>query len=289
MQLIANISYWQYLHKVSFQMINNSSAPLGIFDSGIGGLTVVNAITKLLPNESIIYFGDTAHTPWGDKSTAAIQAYSIKICDMLLKRHCKVILMACNTASAAAHELVKEYVGEKAIVLNVIDPMVNYLRDHYSQKNVGLIGTKQTVNSNVYKKKLDDLNSEIQLKALATPLLVPIIEEGFAAHPIAAATIKEYLSRNQLQNINALVLACTHYPVIKQHIEAFYQNKIAIIESGEMVAQTLKKKLQENHLLNTTHNSQNEFYVSDYTEAFAATAKLFFQNINHLEQYPLWD
>ena len=270
-------------------MNNNPSSPLGIFDSGIGGLTVVNAVNKLLPNESIIYFGDTAHAPWGDKSTAAIQAYSIKICDMLLKRHCKVILIACNTASAAAHELVREYVGNKAIIMNVIDPMVNYLHANYKAKNVGLIGTKQTINSNIYKKKLDDLDNGIHLKTLATPLLVPIIEEGFAAHTIAEAAIKEYLSRNQLQDIDALVLACTHYPVIKQHIESFYKKKIDIIESGEMVANALKKKLEENNLLNTINNLQNEFYVSDYTEAFASTAKLFFPTINHLEQYPLWD
>src|SRR5688572_29790686 len=123
--------------------------PIGVFDSGIGGLTVAQAITKVLPNERLIYFGDTAHLPYGAKSTAAIQAYAVKICDLLLKQQCKVILIACNSASAAAYELVKEYVGSKAKVLNVIDPTVQFIGENYVGKTIGLIGTKQTVNSNV--------------------------------------------------------------------------------------------------------------------------------------------
>src|SRR5690606_38260891 len=124
--------------------------PIGVFDSGIGGLTVAQAIVHALPNERLVYFGDTAHLPYGDKSTAAIQAYAVKICALLLRQHCKVILIACNSASAAAYELVKEYVGSKARVLNVIDPVVAYIGKAYAGKTIGLIGTKQTVNSNVY-------------------------------------------------------------------------------------------------------------------------------------------
>jgi glutamate racemase len=118
----------------------HTSAPIGIFDSGIGGLTVAHAVTRLLPNENIIYFGDTAHLPYGDKSATAIQAYSIKICNVLLQQKCKVILIACNSASAAAYELVKEYVGSKAKVMNVIDPVVAFLGENYANKTIGLIG-----------------------------------------------------------------------------------------------------------------------------------------------------
>lgn len=270
-------------------MHSNSNQPLGIFDSGIGGLTVAHAITQLLPNESIIYFGDTAHTPWGDKSTAAIQAYSIKICDMLLKQNCKVIVMACNTASAAAHELVKEYVGSKAKIINVIDPMINYLRENYAGKSIGLIGTKQTVYSNIYKKKLDELNVGIHLQALATPLLAPMIEEGYATHPLVVNTVQEYLSHPNLQNISALILGCTHYPLIKSHIEKFYQNKTVIIDSSEIVAKALKGLLDYYNLSNPSTMARKIFYISDYTEAFAESAQLFFQDDIHLEQYPLWE
>ena len=120
-----------------------SSAPIGIFDSGIGGLTVASAVKKELPNEQIIYFGDIAHLPYGDKSTAAIQAYSIKITQLLLERGCKLILIACNSASAAGYELVKEYVGKKAKVLNVIDPVIDYLREHYAGNHQGICGMRR--------------------------------------------------------------------------------------------------------------------------------------------------
>src|SRR5579872_402073 len=119
--------------------MKTNQKPIGIFDSGIGGLTVAHAVTELLPHESIIYFGDTVHAPWGDKSTEAIQTYSTKICEMLLHQDCKLILMACNTASSAAFELVKEFVGNKALVIDVIDPAVDLIRDQYAEKQVGLI------------------------------------------------------------------------------------------------------------------------------------------------------
>jgi len=126
-----------------------ASQPIGIFDSGIGGLTVMQAIVNHLPHENIIYFGDTAHLPYGDKSAAAIQAYSVKIAHMLLQQKCKLILIACSSASTAAYELVKEYTASQAIVMNVIDPVIQLIREKYAHKNIGLIGTRQTVNSNV--------------------------------------------------------------------------------------------------------------------------------------------
>src|SRR4051812_49030699 len=153
--------------------------PVGVFDSGIGGLTVAHAIRKILPGESMIYFGDTAHLPYGDKSEAAIQAYSIKIADMLLHKGCKVIVIACNSASSAAYELLKEYVHKDVRVINVIDPMVELITTQFSGKKVGLIGTKRTVQSGVYLNKIEGAHKNISLKSLATPLLVPMIEEGF--------------------------------------------------------------------------------------------------------------
>jgi glutamate racemase len=118
----------------------NKNQPIGIFDSGIGGLTVAHAVSTLLPHEDLIYFGDTAHLPYGDKSSAAIQSYTVKICDLLLKQNCKVILIACNSASSAAYHLAKEYVGSKAKVINVIDPVITYISLHLDNKTIGLIG-----------------------------------------------------------------------------------------------------------------------------------------------------
>src|SRR5690349_10361303 len=144
--MLANQSRIQYPES-SIHLKKLKTSPIGIFDSGIGGLTVAHAIKKALPAENMIYFGDTAHLPYGDKSEAAIQAYSIRIADVLLKKGCKVIVIACNSASSAAYELLKEYVRRDTHIINVIDPMVDYVVKSYPSKNVVLIGTKRTVQS----------------------------------------------------------------------------------------------------------------------------------------------
>lgn len=267
----------------------NTSAPIGIFDSGIGGLTVAHAVTRLLPNENIIYFGDTAHLPYGDKSAAAIQAYSIKICNVLLQQKCKVILIACNSASAAAYELVREYVGSKAKVMNVIDPVVQFLDQHYAHKTIGLIGTKQTVNSNIYRKKTDLLGKDITLKSLATPLLAPMIEEGFFNNTISESIITEYLHNATLEGIEALILGCTHYPLIKKQIEAYYKGKVSVLDTSEIVAKSLYDYLASNQLLNSLQAYLRHFYVSDYTQSFETSTKIFFGEQIRLEHYPLWE
>ncbi len=269
-------------------MKHSSTQPIGIFDSGIGGLTVASAIVKHMPQENIIYFGDTAHLPYGDKSSATIQAYSIKIVHMLLQQQCKLILIACNSASTAAYELIKEYVASKAIVMNVVDPIVFLLRDHYSHKKIGLIGTRQTVHSNVYKKKIDDLNRGIQLTSRATNLLASAIEE-FGNNGVTDSLIEEYLSHASLQEVDALLLACTHYPVVKNKIAAFFQHKIEVIDPSEAVAHAVKKRLEEEKLLNCGERGLKHFYVSDYTESFASGTKIFFQEDIKLEHYPLWE
>ncbi len=266
-----------------------SSSPIGIFDSGIGGLTVAQAVAEILPQENIIYFGDTAHLPYGDKSTSAIQAYSIKVCDMLLQQSCKIILIACHSASSAAYDLVKEYVGSKAKIMNVIDPTIDHLREYYPAKKIGLIGTRQTVNSNVYKKKIDNLNLGIQLNSVATPLLAPLIEEGFASNTIITSIIADYLNHPDLSQIDALLLACTHYPLIKSHIANYYQHRVQLIDSAEITASTLKGLLELHQLLNRDSQPNRKFYISDYTESFVNSAKLFFPQATDIQHYPLWD
>ena len=267
----------------------DSSAPIGIFDSGIGGMTVASAVTRLLPNENTIYFGDTAHLPYGDKSTASIQAYSIKICNMLLQQNCKLILIACNSASAAAFELVREYVGSKAKVLNVIDPVVDYIKEHYDGKTIGLIGTKQTVLSNVYKKKVDALNKNVHLKSLATPLLAPMIEEGFFDNNISESIIDSYLSDPTLEGIEALILGCTHYPLIKNQITKYYENDVEILDTSEIVAHSLQAWLEQHYLVNEKGTGKRQFYVSDYTLSFEQSTNIFFGQQIQLEHYPLWE
>jgi len=263
---------------------------IGVFDSGIGGLTLAAEIKRQLPNESIIYFGDTAHFPYGDKSTAAIQAYSVKICDLLLNQGCKVILIACNSASASAFDLVKEYVGSRAKVFNVIDSVVNYVCDIHSGESVGLIGTKRTVESNVYKSKVDQQKKQVELKSLATPLLAPMIEEGFFKKEISSGIIGEYLSDSILADIQALILGCTHYPLIKGAIEEFYKHKVGVIDSPEIVIKEVKEYLKEINLLSKEgFKPTHEFYVSDYTDGFKTSTSIFFGEEVKLQKYKLWE
>lgn len=270
-------------------MEDKHKQPIGIFDSGIGGLTVAQAIKTLLPDEDLIYFGDTAHLPYGDKSEAAIQVYSIKIADILLKKGCKVIVIACNSASSASYELLKEYVRTDTHVINVIDPMVALVTREFKGSNIGLIGTKRTVQSGVYARKIHEIGSDIALHSVATPLLAPMIEEGFFNNQISHEIIAQYLSDPELANIDALILACTHYPLIKKEISDFYGSKMKILDSSEVVAQALQKYLAEERLLNTPHSPHHQFLVSDFTESFESSARMFFHESVKLEKHSLWN
>jgi glutamate racemase len=272
-------------------MAIKANQPVGIFDSGVGGLTVARAVKKLLPHEQLIYFGDLAHLPYGEKSAAAIQAYSVKIVDILLKHQCKVILIACNSASTASFELVKEYVGTKAKVIDVINPVVDYLREFYPDQRIGLIGTKQTVNSEVYDQKISAQDSGIELSSLPTPLLVPLIEEGFVNKGVTQSIIDDYLNSDELKDIRALILGCTHYPLIKHNVDKHYSGKVDIIDSSEITAKALKSFLEYNNLTNKSGKpaENDKFYVSDYTESFEHATKIFFGKEVHLEKFPLWE
>jgi|688.fasta_scaffold118029_2 glutamate racemase len=267
-----------------------NAQPIGIFDSGIGGLTLAHAITELMPQENIIYFGDTAHLPYGDKSATSIQSYSLKICNFLMEKNCKLILIACNSASAAAYDLVKTYVGTKAIVVNVIDPVIDYLNDSWEGKTLGLIGTKQTVNSGIYASKAEALGKGIHIKSLATPLLAPMIEEGFFNNNISEQIIKEYLGHPNLAHIEGLILGCTHYPLIKKQIDAYFQGTIPVIDTSRIVAATIKAILSERDLLIENQSiPTRQFYVSDYTDSFEKSTQIFFGETIKLTQYPIWD
>ena len=227
-----------------------STQPIGIFDSGIGGLTVARAVKDLLPQESLVYFGDTAHVPYGDKSTAPIQAYALRICDFLLQKRCKVMLIACNSASAAAYDVIRAQVGQQAAVFNVIDPMIAYIGQRFQGQS----------------------------------LLVPMIEAGLTQGTLSQEIIDNYLQNPVLKHISALILGCTHYPVIKTQLQAFYQGRMAVVEASHLAAQALQQYLAHHQLLSTSVQVEDHFIVSDLTPAFAAATRLFFQQPVHLEQ-----
>jgi len=262
--------------------------PIGIFDSGIGGLTVANAVSKRLPNESIIYFGDTAHLPYGDKSADAIRYYCLRIVKFLLENNCKMIVIACNSASSAAYQVLVDFFGDEVFFVNVIDPLVDdTLR--YDFDKIGVIATKATISSGVYKRKLVAKRPDIKVAELATPLLAPMIEEGFYNNSVSKAVLENYLSNDALKDIDALLLACTHYPLIIPAIDAYYQGKVKIFDSNEVVADSVEKLLQKHQLINDSGNPPtHQFYVSDYTRSFEQTAQLFYSAAISLEKAYIW-
>ncbi len=263
---------------------DNPHAPIGIFDSGMGGLTVMQAIKKCMPNEKAIYFGDTAHLPYGDKSKETLIKYSLNIVDFFLEQKAKAIVVACNSATSNAWDEIVERVGDKALVFNVIDPVINKVAFEL-HSNLGVIATQATTNSKFYNKKLRKLNRHIKISPLATPLLVPIIEEGLAKSDIAKVTIEHYLNNKTLRNIDSLILGCTHYPIIYNQVNAFYQGKVNIINSPLIVANDIKYQLDKNSLLNPdTSTTEDLFYVSDFTKNFEHMAKNFFGKKIKLEQ-----
>ncbi|MFM7234899.1 MAG: glutamate racemase [Flavobacteriales bacterium] len=262
----------------------SNDQPIGIFDSGIGGLTVAHAIQRLLPNEPLIYFGDTAHMPYGDKSKDLIAEYALTITQFLLnEKKCKAIVIACNTASAAAYEALRDtYIGSIPII-NVIDPMIEEVIADESIHKVGIIATKTTVASGVYQEKFSRRKPSLAFSALATPLLASMIEEGFYNDTISEAVLNEYLSNEILAGIDGLVLACTHYPLIKKEIDSFFKGKVKIFDSAEVVARKLKGILEKEQLMSSERKYDNQFFVSDYTRAFEAATKIFFKEEIHLE------
>lgn len=262
--------------------------PIGIFDSGIGGLTVAKAIAEALPNENIIYFGDTAHLPYGDKSKESIIMYSKRITSFLLAKDCKAIVIACNTASAHAFVALKNHFPGVPII-NVIDPTVSYCIKKFEAGKIGVIATKGTIKSRIYPRKINKGNADLEVAQLATPLLAPMIEEGFFNNKISRTVIHSYLSAKSLDQIDALILACTHYPLIKKEVLSFYKKPIDVIDSATVVARFTKEVLSKHKLLSDKKKKKDIFYISDYTEAFEETSKIFFGNVINLKEARIWD
>ena len=248
---------------------------------------MAHAIRQTLPGEQIIYFGDTAHLPYGDKSEEAIRGYSKKITEFILGYDAKVVLVACNSASASAYETLLGEYGDKAIILDVINPVVEYVAARRYPR-LGVIGTKRTISSGTYEKKLHEAAPETTLASLATPLLVPMIEEGFIFDDISNAIIRTYLSDSRLQKINALILGCTHYPIIRNQISKFFNFDVEVVDSARIVAARLKETLEKHNLVNRGKAGEDLFFVSDYTEYFEKIARMFFESAINLKKADIW-
>ena len=261
--------------------------PIGIFDSGIGGLTFAHAIKEKLPNENIIYFGDTKHLPYGEKSSKAIQNFSKKIVNFLISKNCKAIVIACNSASSVAFDIVEKEASNLS-VFNVIDPVVKEVVRVCADYDIGVIGTKATIQSNVYEHKIKELCNSSKVSSLATPLLAPMIEEGFINEEISHTVIANYLADKKLSNIDHLILACTHYPLIHNEITTYYNSSVNVINSPNIVAKYIADALKDQNLLNNMIESKHHFYVSNYTKSFEQSSKFFFKENIKLEEVNLF-
>ena len=248
---------------------NKNAAPVGVFDSGVGGLTVAREIMRQLPNENLVYFGDTARVPYGSKSRDNIIRYSRQIIHFLKTKGVKAIVIACNTASALALDVVRE---ESDIpIIGVVEPGARAALQITQTKKIGVIGTEATVQSAMYGKIIKGLDPTVSVIGKACPLFVPLVEEGFAKHKVTEEIIDYYLASMKESDIDSLILGCTHYPLLRSRIRAYLGDKIQLVNPAYETAMDLKYILKESGMENAGKEGDHatySFYVSDAADKF---------------------
>ena len=248
---------------------NKNAAPVGVFDSGVGGLTVAREIMRQLPNENLVYFGDTARVPYGSKSRDNIIRYSRQIIHFLKTKGVKAIVIACNTASALALDVVRE---ESDIpIIGVVEPGARAALQITQTKKIGVIGTEATVQSAMYGKIIKGLDPTVSVIGKACPLFVPLVEEGFAKHKVTEEIIDYYLASMKESDIDSLILGCTHYPLLRSRIRAYLGDKIQLVNPAYETAMDLKYIWKESGMENAGKEGEHatySFYVSDAADKF---------------------
>ncbi|MEJ2641460.1 MAG: glutamate racemase [Desulfosarcinaceae bacterium] len=246
---------------------------IGIFDSGIGGLTVARAILEQLPGYDLVYFGDTARTPYGNKSALTVQTYARRCTEFLISRGARVIIIACNTAASAAAELLAGTYPTP--IFEVITPGAALAARLSRRGRIGVIGTHSTIASGAYERRILQFLPEAQVVSQPCPLLVPLVEEGWLRRRETAMIVKRYLRPMKLQQIDTLILGCTHYPVLAQMIQEKAGKGIRLVDSAEAVAAQLKTHLATTPRLaaDLSRRGQSEFFISDVTPQFEAIAR----------------
>jgi glutamate racemase len=248
---------------------------IGVFDSGVGGLTVVREIFQKMPEYQIVYFGDTARTPYGTKSKETIIKYAQEDAKFLLEKGAKIIVIACNTASAFASEVLRNELGVP--VFEVITPTVKKALRVTKNKKIGVIGTRATIESGIYEKLLKEWSNEIEIQVIsqACPLLVPLVEECWLDKPETKRIVKKYLQPLKNKQVDTLILGCTHYPVLKDIIQRYIGRRVKLVNSAEEVVNELKNFLDNHHSLaqSLIKGSEHKFYVSDLTPQLSRIAE----------------
>jgi glutamate racemase len=261
--------------------------PIGFFDSGIGGLTVVKAVSQLLPNENIVYFGDTARVPYGSKSNDTVVEYSLQAANFLLRKNIKLLVVACNTASSVALKDLKRFLTIP--VIGMIEPGSKLALRESKNGKIGIIGTNATINNKAYSQEIKKLNPKIKVYEKACPLFVPIAEEGWVDHIATRMIAKEYLTELKTKKIDSLVLGCTHYPILKDVIQKEVGKSVKLVDSGTPAARLVEEYLNGRGLRNTSNQiGKKEFYVSDIPSKFRDMAERFLgKKITHLHKVEL--
>lgn len=249
----------------------DSRRPIGVFDSGIGGLTVFKALGRRLPRENLVYFGDTAHIPYGSKSKEAVTRYSLEAARFLASKNIKALVVACNTSSALALPEVKKAL--KVPVIGVIHPGARGAADATRNGRVGVIGTEATVASGAYARALKQRLPRARVTSVACPLFVPLVEEGWWGHPVTAAVARAYLAPLKRAGIDTLVLGCTHYPLLKKVLQKRMGRSVKLIDSAEQTAIETEELLASLKLLRQDGAGTREFYVSDAPQRFFKLSK----------------
>lgn len=242
---------------------------IGVFDSGVGGLTVFSEIIKQLPNEDITYIGDTKRFPFGNKSKESIISISKQIVNYLILQDVKLIVIACGTATSQAIDTVSKMYNIP--IIGIIEPTVNYILKQKNIKNIGVIATAGTIRSNGWEKALKEKNSELNIINKACPLLAPMAEEGWTNNEVASLAVKEYLK--DINNIDALILGCTHYPLFEDVIKKELGDTVEIINTGKMIADFIKELFEKENMLNLDNNNLYEIYLTDIECNFVNVAK----------------
>jgi len=259
--------------------------PIGVFDSGFGGLTVVSEIKRQLPGERIIYFGDTAHLPYGSKSKEVVTGYSLRIAEFLAQKGVKLIVIACNTASSYA---LAELKGRFSLPLvDVVMPGARAAAGITGVKRVGVIGTMATIKSKAYETAINEINPEIKISAMACPMFVPLVEEGWVDGQVALLVAKEYLSPLKKDRIETLILGCTHYPFLKKIITRVMGLEVVLVDSAEETAKDVNRVLSEKALLAGAgaQPGRHRYFVSDDPEKFSVLGRKFLgQDIGVVEK-----
>ena len=253
--------------------LNNN--PIGVFDSGLGGLTVLKELLRILPSENIIYFGDTARVPYGTKSKNAVKNFSKQITKFLIGHNVKLILVACNTASAIALNDIKK-IAKKIPVVGVIKSGVRAAGSSTVNKKIGVIGTSATVKSESYKSVVKKLNGKIKIVQQPCPLFVPLVEEGWTDGKITKDIAKIYLQSLKKAGCDVVILGCTHYPMIKKIIQEVVGRNIKLIDSAEEVSKDVRKILSNKGLIRPAKSrGYLRFYVSDAPDKFSELSRIF--------------